>query len=534
MGALRSGNGGTTGNMFDDSTLWPINFHSQVATLFRELGIKHIRVGGGSVDMDIVPSTYDIDAFFRFARMMNARVTYSVRLLKGNITDDTTTVKYIWNNYGQNIDCISIGNEPDWNSYHNQDPEIADYPTYMSKWKRFAAAITTAVPGIKFGGPDTGSNYPVPGAKSTNYIGFPWTNLFASDEKNAGIVKSIYFHNYVGQSASGTPQQMIDKMLSADWGATCYAPLYTTTAVPVMNNGFPYRLSESNSYSGYVKGGSNSFATALFALDYMHWWASHGAEGVNFHNKQWVGNGPIYLDANKNFQTYPVGYGIKAFDLGGHGNIDPLTMTNADTLNLTAYAVQDSASLYITIINKEHGSGARDANVSIAAEGGSPAASVVYLKSQNGVADTIGVTLGGAPISNTGFWNGTWLPVGMTAADRYAVTVPASSAAIVKIVRTVTSVSTLSVHPSTYALAQNYPNPFNPSTRIAYSIPSAQFVSLKVFNLLGQEVATLVHERRDAGTYEVEFRGDKLVSGVYVYALHCENFSAVRKMVFVK
>jgi hypothetical protein len=434
MGSLKSGNGGTTGNMFDDATVSPSNLHTQVITLFEELGIKNIRVGGGSVDMNIVPTNADIDAFFRFVKVTNVNVIYSVQLLKGNISDDTNTIKYIWKNYKPYINCFAIGNEPDWKSYHTQDPAITDYPTYLTDWRKFASAVTTAVTDVKLGGPDTGSNYPVSGATNTNYNSLSWTANFANDEKSAGIVKLIFLHNYVGQSASGTAQQMIDKMLSTTWPTTYYPALYNGSCTSVVSAGFPFRLTESNSFSGAVTSGSNSFATALFALDYMHWWAAHGSAGVNFHNKQWVGNGPIYLDAAKNFQVYPVGYGIKAFDIGGHGSEDSVIITNPNSLNLTAYAVSDPNSLYVTIINKEHGTGARSANVKIIAGGLSDSASIMYLIAQNGVNDTANVTLGGSAITNSG-WDGIWSKIDSTNinAGSCMVTIPVGSAAIVKI-----------------------------------------------------------------------------------------------------
>jgi hypothetical protein len=88
--------------------------------------------------------------------------------------------------------------------------------------------------------------------------------------------------------------------------------------------------------------------------------------------------------------------------------------------------------------------------------------------------------------------------------------------------------------PVTYALRQNYPNPFNPSTTIEYSIPRSDRVSLKVFNLLGQEIATLVNEVQAAGTYAVSFNASSFPSGVYFYRLEAGKFSVVRKMAIVK
>ena len=88
--------------------------------------------------------------------------------------------------------------------------------------------------------------------------------------------------------------------------------------------------------------------------------------------------------------------------------------------------------------------------------------------------------------------------------------------------------------PEEFYLSQNYPNPFNPSTRIQYSVNSTQKIVLKVFDLLGGEVATLVNEQKPAGKYEVEFIGSNLPSGVYFYKLQAGSFVETEKMVLIK
>jgi choice-of-anchor B domain-containing protein len=88
--------------------------------------------------------------------------------------------------------------------------------------------------------------------------------------------------------------------------------------------------------------------------------------------------------------------------------------------------------------------------------------------------------------------------------------------------------------PQQISLGQNYPNPFNPSTVISYRLSVNSFVSLKVFNLLGEEVATLVNVFQDAGTKSVEFSADKLSSGVYVYRLTADNHTEVKRMTVLK
>jgi len=93
--------------------------------------------------------------------------------------------------------------------------------------------------------------------------------------------------------------------------------------------------------------------------------------------------------------------------------------------------------------------------------------------------------------------------------------------------------------PSSFSLSQNYPNPFNPSTNIRYTIPSnvkgkMSNVKLVVFDILGKEIATLVNEKQNAGTYEAIFDGSGLTSGFYFYRLTCDDFSETRKMVLIK
>jgi hypothetical protein len=88
--------------------------------------------------------------------------------------------------------------------------------------------------------------------------------------------------------------------------------------------------------------------------------------------------------------------------------------------------------------------------------------------------------------------------------------------------------------PASYLLSQNYPNPFNPSTTIRYAIPATGLTTLKVFNILGQEVAMLVNEVQTAGVYTVRFDASSLASGLYFFRIQSGSFSQVKKMVLVK
>jgi hypothetical protein len=98
--------------------------------------------------------------------------------------------------------------------------------------------------------------------------------------------------------------------------------------------------------------------------------------------------------------------------------------------------------------------------------------------------------------------------------------------------------------PERYSLSQNYPNPFNPATTIQYRVPESGIVSLKVYDLRGNEIAELVNGTKPAGTYSVIFDGTSVAgrasstgavpSGVYIYKLTASEFRAVKKMLFIK
>ncbi len=90
------------------------------------------------------------------------------------------------------------------------------------------------------------------------------------------------------------------------------------------------------------------------------------------------------------------------------------------------------------------------------------------------------------------------------------------------------------VLPTTYTLGQNYPNPFNPSTKINFSVPKEGLVSIKVYNSIGQEIATLVNENKSAGNYTVNFDAARVSSGIYFYKIVAGNFTATKKMILLK
>lgn len=407
------GHRGVPGNLFSGT-------NHQLITLFTNSGIHHLRLGAtGSPNSGARNlNRTDIDSLFAFAKATHIKVIYSLHYLDG-----VATAKYVWDHYRPWLDCFAIDNEPDNRRKGGSGAAVGKYTNYLAGWRTLASAVTNILPGAKFAGPDA--------------AGRTLALRFAKSERNSGVVSLITQHFYVG----GNPikrgvdtRKAIENMLSRTWVTNQYPRLYHDVLRPVMKEGFPFRLTESDDYTHGVANASNAFASALWALDYLHWWAAHGASGVNFQNTEWLVTDTFHPDSSGNYQIYPKAYAIKAFDLGSRGNVEQVAMANPDGLNLTAYAVGDASNLYVTVINKEHGPGARAATVRILANDfSSGGAEVMFLIPPNGdIAATNGITLGGAPISNEAPWRGRWATVKPAANGQCTLVVPAASAVVVK------------------------------------------------------------------------------------------------------
>ncbi len=400
-------------------------------TLFRTLGIKSLRIGGNTSDRDAteLPNNADLDSFFAFAKAAHVKVIYCLRLYKGDPQTDARTAKYIMEHYAAQMDCISIGQEP--SAY----PKPYSYSDYRVDWKRFADIISAAVPNVRFCGPSVHRNG-------------TWARRFISDFGHSNHVTLITEHLYAGGAGNKVPTPEIgrDRMLSGDF-VRVYQSLYDSFVPDAISNGLPYRLEEVNNYyNGGAKDVSDTFAAALWGLDFMHWWAAHGATGLNFHTGDRVAAGyrlqsskyTAFCSTTNGYLVRPLGYGIKAFDLGSHGRIMPVVVKKPEPLKLSAYAVlEKNGNLCLTLINKSHGPEAHDLRVAIQPDRANYArAQVMYLTApDHNVAATTGETLGGAQIGPHGDWYGKWdlLNAPQKNKSTFVVQVPAASAAIVKL-----------------------------------------------------------------------------------------------------
>jgi hypothetical protein len=403
---------GVPGNLFSGS-------NTQLITLFKNAGLHHLRLGAtgspksGSKNL----SHEDIDALFAFGKAADIKVIYSLHFIDG-----PATAKYVWDNYRPFVDYFAFDNEPDSRLDEDSGTPATGPKDYFASWRDFAGDVLKAAPGAKFAGPDAS--------------GRALVKRFLHAEKDCGFLALVTQHTYVG----GNPikhgidlPHAIENMLSREWVTNNYPQLYRTVLEPVQKQGLPFRLTELDDHVHGVTNASDAFVSALWALDCMHWWAAHGAAGVNFQNTEWLRTDTFFRDSDGNYQMHPKAYGIKAFNLGSHGRVQSVEINNRNELNLTAYAVSDGANLYVTVVNKEHGAGARNARVKILSPGFEPGiAQVMFLTAGDGVQATDGVSLGGGTIVNNAPWQGKWA---MVVSKREYLRVPAASAALFRFAR---------------------------------------------------------------------------------------------------
>jgi hypothetical protein len=415
--------------------------------LFHTLGIKSLRIGGNTSDRNAqhLPEFADLDSLFGFAKAAGVKVIYCLRLHDGDPALDAATAKYILDHYGPMVDSLSIGQEPSAYPVEAVDSRPASermggaaekfpYTRYRDEWQLFAEKIVAAAPEIKLAGPSVHNNP-------------DWTRRFIDDFGRDHHVALITAHLYPGGAAGKLPSAQVgrDRMLSGEFFPV-YQALYAGFAPAAREAGLPYRLEEVNSYfNGGAQGASDTFTAALWGVEFMYWWATHEAVGLNFHTGDRVSMNNAYqapryatfVRAPDGFDIRPLAYAFKVFDLGAHGRIIPVVLENTMSANISAFAtLADENHASITLINKEHGDGAHDIAVTIVMpkrRSWTQAEMISLQTPQGDVSATLDITLGGAPIAKDGTWNGVWRPLSAPhRPGQWRINVPAASAVVVR------------------------------------------------------------------------------------------------------
>lgn len=414
--------------------------NTPLITMFKTLGIRSLRIGGNAVDSPkiVIPSEEDVSSLFEFAKAAGVKVIYSVRLENGDPSSAAKFAKLIGDHYANELDCFAIGNEPSY--YRN-------YKVYRTKWKVIEDAMLAVYPTAKFCGPDQNPDpeflkklVPDLGADGHFIMVTEHNYPFGCSFKNLKDKKDIAA--LVFQDSIPSCERML-----APAAYRTYEKVQKGMADAIAGTPLSFRLTETNSYwASGVKGASDRYASALWALDYLHWWAAHGAVGLNFHTGDVTGAEPslpcryaAFVSSGDGYDARPLSYGIKMFDLGGYGKQIPLTVSSPKGLDIAAYANRaDDHTLFVTVINKTHGVGAKDTDIILNVN--SPAvvsqAEAIFLRSSNSdLAADSGITLGDAILKKNGSWNGKWTSLDMSPGAHNVITthLPPLSAMLIKI-----------------------------------------------------------------------------------------------------
>jgi hypothetical protein len=391
--------------------------------LFHTLGIHSLRIGGNTADTPSIPIPTDsqIEPLFQFAQLADAKVIYTLRLRESSIPQVAEAAKYLMDHHAAQIDCLAIGNEP--NIYEKT------FPKYAEDLHAYTPAILAVAPNIRLCGPGTTG----PGVWAIDYI-----QEFAHSPQLLWLTQ----HSYPGGAGGKVtdPEAARTLMLSSTFEQR-YLGYYKAFVPAAQAANVHYRIEETNSfYNGGAKDVSNTFASSLWALDYLYSWLSHSASGVNFHTGDTVAAADhqtpcwyatFWTHPDGTLDVHPIAYAMKAFDLAAHGTLlSPEITGSPDTLKI--YATQDtSQTIYLTIINKQIDPA--QPPVAIA-----PSMSKTYRHISSitltapSLSSTSGVTLGGAPITGDGTWKGAWQPV-PASSQTLQLKVPSASAILLKI-----------------------------------------------------------------------------------------------------
>jgi len=394
--------------------------------LFHTLGIQSLRVGGNTADRPTLPtpSKADVAALFAFARAAKVKVIFTLRLNQGKMDEAVAMATYIMQRHAKWVNAFAIGNEPNVFS--------KEFVPYFAEWQRYAVAISSNAPGAMFCGPGVSPGHEL------------WSAYFATNLVGDKRIKFVTQHDYPGGDARKATNAPAERAkILAPTMEEHYATFVAHFLPTVQASGLACRYEEANSfYDGGALDVSDSFASALWGLDFQWWLVSHGVSGINFHTGDKVAardeNKPCryaaFWTATNGYDVHPLGYALKLFALGGRGRVLPIALDNPGPINLTAYASVEGRKIYVTLINREIGSNAPAAQIKLVTSKPHQHAEILYLTApDNNAAAKTGILLGGAGIADNAEWKGAWTYLPKSdAVGNFTITLPATSAALIR------------------------------------------------------------------------------------------------------
>ena len=367
-----------------------------MVNLFRRLGPGVLRIGGNSVDRTswdpsgpglrhgfVAPA--DISRLARFLAAADWRIIYGLNMATSTpqaMADEASAAEAA---FGDRLVAFEIGNEPDL--YHANKLRGPDYSyaDYLEEWNTDARAVSMRVPGADFAGPATAADagrYTIP---------------FARDTRGKLALLTHHYYRANGRSPSSTVELLLspDPRLSALLRALAEA----SVSQDILGG---FRLGEANSfYNGGAPHVSDSFASALWAIDFLFTCAASGASGVNFHAG---GHGPGYTpiadDGENVREVRPEYYGMLLFSLAARGRLTKVEVRGGNP-SLSAWAVSGrDGSIRIVILDRDS---AGDVPIDLEVPKTFSTASLLRLTGPSLEAET-GTLLGDSPVNPDGSW----------------------------------------------------------------------------------------------------------------------------------
>jgi hypothetical protein len=409
--------------------------NTNMIALYKLLGSPMVRVGANDVErctwvgtgtapcqsngqpFNTKITTGGVDQFCDFLAATGTKAIYGVNFQRGDVAASSAEAAYVMGKCPSSIVGIEIGNEPD--KFDDWGHQTADY-------EKFADAILAA-PGALLVGPACTT-------KADVTFAAPFADTIAANYP--GKLAILSQHSYVAAantSGCSVPNLQITTTQLTD--------IFDTIAAAATKNSLPaWRMDENNTCSGHGQQGvSDTFISALWAIDYMFEVAKRGGSGINFHNGETGMDGtiPFYYEPIKEnggvvVAVQPEYYGMLLFTQAGTGPMVSATVTTSAQY-FTGWAVKADGATSVVLNNRNASSG-----VSATVDLGSAvsSASAIYLESGGNLTAAAGnVTLAGAQVSVAGDWPRNAPYVQTVSGNTVSVYVPAASAALVRVVQ---------------------------------------------------------------------------------------------------
>ncbi len=453
--------------------------NKDLVAAFRQIGVKHLRLGGNTVDDKTkAPSLEDIDELFAFARAAGVKVTYSLRLKDGNPAESAAVARHIFPKYGDICTGLTIGNEP---SHY-----LKTLPEYLGQLLPHVRAVKEAAPSARVNGPsihrgesdwmeafrrEVGAILPLDYLSGHAYpFGSSYDYVLRKKPEGAGNRGHDIADQLLDDSGGreGEFNGVIERdtvemrrlMLEYRFPVPAAVPPGQKKGIPyefvesgfhyAVSKGIAFRMDEINSsYMGGTKDAGNSMAGALWALTYMYSLAEHGAQGLNFHTGTTLPfrKGVLPLNATRKpcyyaalwqlpegegFEVKAVGYAMKVFSLAAPGGtLFPVEVAPSSGSRLLAYGVRSGGGeLFVTLLNREVDGAARNVRFEMP-KGFSKAATMSLVAREHSAASTSGFLLGGSGVDQKGDWKGSWQD--MPGDSSVSVSVPPCSVLVLRL-----------------------------------------------------------------------------------------------------